>query len=277
VSIHHSYLEMAKKDLEASKMLHTRKYFPQAVFLFEQAVEKGIKSLGLWAKTITEEECKKMEVVGHKAWKIFSILIERGIRAVKGQLQTILKENPQIEQTNLWTMIQTQISDLEKEEKESLADIIRKKDFETWAFSEEKLHDIMVKMNRFRGKLPKGLLKFGREEIRTWKELFRLLTQDLGKITQTSRADINKIVESSKIAWKLLYSTACLFYTSLIVCPHTTDSRYPEQEWNPLEKYKEATPLVKRLKFFINAVKEGLDNLSEIYTKVPHLEEKLNV
>jgi len=277
VSLHLSYLEMAKKDLEASKVLLTRKCYPQAVFLFEQAVEKGIKSLGFWTKTITEEECKKMEAVGHKAWKIFSFIIERGINAVKVHLQTILKESPQFEQTNLWTIIQTQISNLEKEAKERQVDIIGIKGFETWAFSEEKLLDIMDRINRLRGKLPRGLLKFGKEEIRTWKELFRLLTQDLGKITQTSRADIKKIIESSKMAWKLLYSTAWLFYTSFIVCPHATNSRYPEKDWNPLEKYKETTPLIKRLKFFTDAVEEALEYLSEIYVKVPHLGERFNV
>jgi hypothetical protein len=277
MSLHLSYLEMAKKDLEASKVLLSRKCYPQAVFFFEQAVEKGVKSLGLWAKAITEEECRKLEVVGHKAWKTFSFIMERGLKIIKDNLQTIVKENPQLEQTNLWMMIQTQISNLEKETKESLDYIMGLKGFETWAFSEEKLFDIISRLNSFRGKLPRGLLRFGREEIRTWKEFSRLLTQNLRKISPRSQYDTEKIIESSKIAWKLVYSTACLFYLSFIACPHATDSRYPERDWNPLEKYKETMPLIKRLKFFIDAVRDAFDNLPVIYAKVPCLGEVFNV
>jgi HEPN domain-containing protein len=270
---------MAKKDLEASKVLLSRKCYPQAVFFFEQAVEKGVKSLGLWAKAITEEECRKLEVVGHKAWKTFSFIIERGLKKVRDNLQIVLKENPQLEQTNLWIMIQTQISILEKETKESLGYVTSLREIETWAFSEEKLFDIINRINRFRGKLPRGLLGFGKEEIRTWKELSRLLTQNLRKISHCSQynTDTKKIMESSKIAWKLIYSIACLFCISFIVCPHATDSRYPERDWSPLEKYKETTPLIKRLKSFMDAVKEAFDNLSVVYAKVPCLGEVFNV
>ena len=63
MSIHTLFLEIAKSDLEASRTLLSNKHYPQAVFYFEQAIEKGIKSLGLWMKVITEEECKDMVII----------------------------------------------------------------------------------------------------------------------------------------------------------------------------------------------------------------------
>jgi HEPN domain-containing protein len=274
MSVHLLFLEMAKKDLDASRLLFSRKYYPQAVFLFQQAVEKGVKSLGLWANVITEEECKRTEVIGHKAWKTFSFIIEIGLKAVDDSLQTILKENRDLEQTDLWKNVKTQMLNLEREARETPVEMKNMKDLENWAFSEEKMLDIMNKINRFKGKLPKGFLKFGGVEIKTWRELYRLLLQDLDRINQLSHVNMKEIMKSSKIAWKLIFSTASLFYLSLIASPHATSSRYPEKEQSPIEKYRETTPLVKRLKFFINSAQEALDNLSEIYIKFQPVEVK---
>ena len=63
---HTLFLEMAKSNLEASKTLLSNKHYPQAIFHFEQAVEKGAKSIGLWINIVT----------GHKAWNILKFIVE---------------------------------------------------------------------------------------------------------------------------------------------------------------------------------------------------------
>jgi len=41
---------MAKKDLEAARLLYSKKVYAQAVFYLEQAIEKGTKALGVKLK-----------------------------------------------------------------------------------------------------------------------------------------------------------------------------------------------------------------------------------
>lgn len=53
-------LGIAKKDLEASELLFSKGLYPQAVFYLQQAIEKTVKSLGIWNKIINKNEAKKI-------------------------------------------------------------------------------------------------------------------------------------------------------------------------------------------------------------------------
>ena len=63
-------LEIAKKDLEATKILFNNMLYAQAIFYLQQCIEKAIKSLGIKRKIITESDLWKE--IGHKALKVFS-------------------------------------------------------------------------------------------------------------------------------------------------------------------------------------------------------------
>ncbi len=268
-----SFLEIAKKDMEAARVLFSRKLYPHSIFYLEQAVEKGVKSFGLWVKILTEKECKDKELAGHDAWRIFSTLIERGIKRVENELNILQDKHPAIKQTTFLEKLQKQISELEHESKnikEEIKDIT--KNVANIVYSDQKIQELINKINRFRGKLPRGLLKFSGEALRTYKEFYRLITLDLGKIKQLSPTDVKKIKDSSILFFKLLYSVTCLLYLSMLMSPHAVKSRYPDKNWNPLEEYNEKMPLVKRLKFFLNAAEEALDHLSEAYNKAASIE-----
>jgi len=77
--------KIAKKDLRASEMLFEERLYPQAVFELQQAVEKGVKAVGLLSGLVrpTKEDLTK---VGHAA--IYGIVIRLPERAV--QLRRIL-------------------------------------------------------------------------------------------------------------------------------------------------------------------------------------------
>jgi len=81
---------MAKSDLEASKTLLSNKHYPQAIFLFEQAVEKGVKSIGLCMNIVTEEECKE---IGHKTWNILKLIVKRVFEEILTDLQKSQENN----------------------------------------------------------------------------------------------------------------------------------------------------------------------------------------
>jgi hypothetical protein len=271
---------MAKSDLEASRTLLFNKHYPQAIFYFEQAVEKGIKSLGLWMKVITEEECKDMDIIGHNAWNVLQFIIKNVFGELKKSLQIISREYPYLEQVNLLTSMQEIFEKFEKEamRSQTLIENLLKKDAKTLAFCEEELEKLRDTMSTYKNginiiikELPEKLLEFEGEDIKTWKKIINILDQ-LSKIIPISFADIKEIVTKIlTISLKLSYYATCLFCLSIITCPHTADSRYPKskENWNPIEKYNETTPLIKMLPFFTDEVQEAFNFLSELYTIIP--------
>ena len=65
------YFEISKKDLEVSKFLYDNKYYPQAIFHLQQAVEKAIKSCGYKYNLIDNSN------IAHATWKVYSNALER--------------------------------------------------------------------------------------------------------------------------------------------------------------------------------------------------------
>jgi len=67
-------LEIAKKDLKASKCLYDNGLYPQAVFYLQQSVEKATKTFGILSDFIDENELK--DFVGHNPLKIHKKVFE---------------------------------------------------------------------------------------------------------------------------------------------------------------------------------------------------------
>lgn len=74
VKIGIALLEMAKKDLDASKVLFGGKLYPQAVFHLQQSVEKAVKSFGIYERAITED---RLERFRHDPVKVYMKMVER--------------------------------------------------------------------------------------------------------------------------------------------------------------------------------------------------------
>jgi len=111
---HTLFLEIAKSDLEASRTLLSNKHYPQAIFLFEQAVEKGVKSIGLWMNIVTEEECKE---IGHKAWNILKFIVKRVFEEILTDLQKISREQYHLKQIELRSITQKLLKEMLEEAK----------------------------------------------------------------------------------------------------------------------------------------------------------------
>jgi hypothetical protein len=304
MSAHTLFLEIAKSDLEASRTLLSNKHYPQAVFYFEQAAENGTKSIGLWMNVVTEEECKSTDIVGHRAWKIFNLMMERFPEKLKNyfeEVMTILikifEESPHLEKTDILTTIQELsknlqeiIAYLNEEVKNSQALIKylsdRKNDeLINMAFSEEELKKLHNTMITYKGEISlptedflKKFSTFKEEKIKILENisllLNKLLVDQLSKVKQLPPTAIEKMKMMLKLlatSSKLGYYMTYLISLSIIACPHAAYSRYPESKknWNPIEKYNETTPLIKMLPFFTDEVQEAFNFLSELYTIIP--------
>ena len=56
------------------------------------------------------------------------------------------------------------------------------------------------------------------------------------------------------------------YYLNLIFSPHSVNSRYPQNDINPLEIYNDKMPLIEQLSTFIKIADETLEDLTIIYT-----------
>ncbi|MCX6258702.1 MAG: HEPN domain-containing protein [Bacteroidia bacterium] len=68
-------LDISSYDLQSSKLLFENKLFPQAIFYFQQAIEKLVKFIGLSSNFIKKEDLSNSKI-GHKTIKIFRKSIE---------------------------------------------------------------------------------------------------------------------------------------------------------------------------------------------------------
>src|SRR5574344_1123004 len=71
-----AFYDMAVSDLDASILLLDNKYYCQALYFFEQAVEKQVKFLGLTTGWLSEDKVKK---IGHAPISFFDKLFNNQI------------------------------------------------------------------------------------------------------------------------------------------------------------------------------------------------------
>jgi HEPN domain-containing protein len=87
-------LKIARKDLEASRILFREKLYSQAVFFLQQSVEKAAKAMGLREGWVSKEQLKHN--IGHRAWKVFTeisniaLKIQRQLEGVREKKHVIL-------------------------------------------------------------------------------------------------------------------------------------------------------------------------------------------
>ena len=96
------FLEIAQRDLKASKKLLENKFYAQSVFYFQQSVEKGAKSLGLLTNQV--EFYQLQGDVGHDALNVFKVILLSQKKQYE-EMIGLLKKAPFLAQMRLYQMI----------------------------------------------------------------------------------------------------------------------------------------------------------------------------
>ncbi|MDX1910386.1 MAG: HEPN domain-containing protein [Saprospiraceae bacterium] len=84
-SIAQQFLEIARKDLNAARLLRENGEFPMAIFALQQSVEKTMKALGLEGAMVSFDELASGQI-GHKAYRIF----RAGAQQMSKKVQSVL-------------------------------------------------------------------------------------------------------------------------------------------------------------------------------------------
>lgn len=294
------WLEIAKKDLEAAKCLFHKKLYPHSVFYLQQSIEKAAKSLVIRDKIITTEEDAKKRI-GHAGWQVAFILVEKLNEELEKYLQQTQMLIELIEKLRQENLIMGAVRLIEKFTQVNPMDLIKGLEFEgpiyikkllhecqryekmlttkagkeeLWKISSsrEYLNDVLTKinmvtkinkLNKLYKLLLKKLLKNKSLQETLKKELRNQIIRSCHIETEENKKKLNEQIEQ---IWLSILRTFCYFSLiclSFVFSPHAIRSRYPEDNFNPLNVYDEKMPLIQVLDSFIKITQKSLEILEQ--------------
>jgi HEPN domain-containing protein len=225
-------LKIARKDLEASRILFREKLYSQAVFFLQQSVEKAAKAMGLREGLVSKKQLKQK--IGHKAWMVFIEYYNIALKIQK-QLEGV-REEEHVSETLLYLNMITH----------GLKPLFEYKKEETPGKTDEIIDLIINPLYT--------VIKRGEIQI----------------LHENTEAILHKLLGSHyKIILKELMTKfggrLVLFIFSFLLERHAIWSRYPDERFNPLEYYNERTPLIKRFNEIANMIDGALKEIEQLY------------
>jgi len=279
-------LFMAMADLDASRLLYEKRYYPQAVFLLQQSVEKTCKSPCIFFEIISEQDAQKK--VGHKPLKIVKKTADEFTKRIQAVCQdltdqssitpvldsldmdyttTIQQVNDQIknvyaylESVNEYDLTDKQIGgiirDLKKQTKaaENALKTLTGDGISDSEYSEmeKKLHDQLTSFIDST-KIP---------------ETYKIMLIDLLPITMSQiLPKKEQFAYLLQVMLTILVCSIVLFHLARITAPHAVRSRYPNttELFDPLEYYSKDSPLVVNMPELFKYTQIAIERLDLLY------------
>lgn len=264
--IGHAHLALAKRNLETAKCLFSNKFYPQAIFYLEQAVEEATKFMGVYFGICDENELRFH--IKHQPAKIFKKILNH-LRKIQKPIIESYKSIQIAKQPSL----------------SKFDAIINNYEFyidnPNKFISEQDLGKIIATLVNFKEKIsdPKVMTKI--KNLGTNKQIIREIVNSLPKsglfksLEKMPPGSIEKFLKKlESLPQEIirdLFSPSLiigLFWAPLvnlciILSPHATYSRYfYSPEHNPLNVYTEGHLLIKKfnqLADFTDVVLEQLE------------------
>jgi len=281
MSMNINLLEAAKQDLKASILLYKSKQYPQAVFYYQQSVEKAFKSLGLLMDIVPKDQLGK-GIYGHKILMIYKELSQQ----YKIQVQELingLEEKPTLKQFPFLKDIKVgeQIEHLQAFTNE--LDKIKgmPNAFSTKESIDEILCEILKTYNET------VLVKISNDDIceftkQTMDKIDTIVDEmpippnvkdkgDIKKGLAELKNDPNNIIILStgitliiKALPIIMFLFISFLFLAMIVYPHDVQSRYPNEDIKLTHKYNKHLPIVARLPELIEVQLIALKQLGRL-------------
>lgn len=276
----HAWLDVATSDLAAAETLLTGRHLPQAVYQFQQSVEKANKALGLFSG-ITADVLKNQ--IGHKSHKLHVRVIAPA-RSIFTAATELAKTYPSLNEICL--VSNKNIPSLAKE-MEAFADFIdkveREPDLVTRETSQSLLAGITTVNQVFNATDMIDIEANIGPALERMKDTSTLLTRVLQPIWKDhpqvridSEEVMNDFANDRDRIVKAIIGSCKYFYASYLGCAFLAvltsgpigALRYPGNvpEASPLELYTENTPIVQVLPELIALQRRVLQGLRETLT-----------
>lgn len=281
MNISYSLFNIAKKDLEASKILYEKKIYPQAMFFFQQSVEKAAKSLFIEIGAVEQKELKTF--IGHNPLKIINLL-KRKEKETQQEQQKLIEKIPELKNSFLYKEEESKFSELELKSPAELENLSREMNA-----SIDKIRENVNALKQMMNQtviLIQYLKNTGIEEIvgnRNLEEFIRVYKLIIEKYPidkkypkLKNRKDIviltRHIIQNTFVLFYLFIS---LFILSLITFIGVTDSRYPniERDTTPVDIFNADKPIMKEFKELILIQEYNLEFLKGLQNNLKVMKE----
>jgi len=279
-------LNIAESDLEASRVLYENQLYPQAIFYFQQSVEKANKSLALVSKQVTEKELYR--TIGHEAIKIH----ERAIKRQKDKYEQFnehLKLFPELKEIGFLENFNNKREIRQFDFLLSYINEIKLDKNKVIHISSWDIRRLLKEMERGKNDIEKemqSLSKFKmndktlKEMNHNFIELYNVALKYNPVYAEELKNDFEKL-ESINIEkyiknyFGLTYLgmslSISLYYLAIITLPHVSITRYPENDKTPLKIYTPRLPIVKKLPELSNVHNNALNEFKTLNKKIKEL------
>jgi len=266
-----NWIELSISDLNSSKLLYKNKHYRTSYFLFQQAVEKANKAYGLFNGIITEDEIKK---IGHDQLKIYrkSIIAER--KNIQ-ELITSMEPYPKIKNHEIVKNINLETYNNNLNNGLQVIDDLRNYDLvKIPIYCLNNMIKILKDIEKSKIVIPRNsnlifedrilklvdwIGKFETTEANETKINFEIIVKDKKK----SEEFYNFIIERLPFCVDLTFIAYDFYFCTLITIQHSSLTRYPMDELNPLEIYTEKLSLIKKQYDFMNLFEKALIKLQK--------------
>ncbi|MCX9025681.1 MAG: HEPN domain-containing protein [Candidatus Methanoperedens sp.] len=255
-------LDIAELDLQAAKVLHENELYPQSIFYFQQSVEKANKAFALMTKLVTEDQL--LRDIRHEPIRIYEKVIikqknkfeqfEGHLRIIPGFKEINILKN--IDVNNYLKQFDIFLSDIE-EIKQDRNDLIN------MSFTDIRRILREIEFNRKNSEKQMRRISKIRVTERDWNkqktnmiELYNVFSkynpvQVEKEKKNLDNINIEQIEEYIKRYFEFIYFVTFistpLYYLSIITLPHSTVTRYPQNDLTPVNIYTKKLPIVKKL------------------------------
>ena len=273
------YLKIATKDLEATKILYQNKLYAQALFYFEQSVEKANKGFALTSNKYSE---KYMIKVNHDVTKIYKdIIIEQ-----KRRYENLSRNLNQISKLKNTEFAKNfHIESKKKECEESLRNLAEIQTERDNLNSTLEIRHILKEMrvNNEEIKVLKKFVSNFRLTENNWKkmknDIFELfenpdnnnLASSLQKEMDDGKLNIQELETGiKKIYLQIIQSISVYIYLyplGILTLTHAVNTRYPKEDMSPMDIYNQELPIIKHLPDLICQHSKALKILNKYYNE----------
>lgn len=281
------FLDIAKMDLQASKVLYENGLYPQAIFYFQQSVEKTTKAFALiTGQKMTEKEF--INDIRHDAINIY----DKSICHQKKEYEQ-LKENL-IKLPELKTISVFKNLNIDKNIRQldiSLLEInkIKKEKKELIYISSWEICSILKEIASVNKEFEKYKQYFSKFKIteRAWNktkkemlELYNIFSkydpvqfEEVKNNLESSdmRLAMEKYIKNLIEPMNIIPISISLYYLAIITLPHASTTRYPLNDSNPVKVYTKNLPIVKKLPKLIEVQDDVLNELNLLNKKLSNV------
>jgi len=282
-----SWYEVARRDLDTAKLLYEEDKYPEAVYYFQQSVEKATKSFGLLGEIIEGED--ELIDIGHHPIDLYKKDLENKKEKVK-KLENGLEEEPELKYSEL--MERFDLDSYSKDIKEGLESVESVGEWEDRFknISEDDIDAFLDHVNRlekdFEDKKGAKITKEDKERLEKQKEEILEFIEILIQSEKTSehRRDQLKEVKSElknkkysdilddpvfsrsiKLVLDTIFINKCLIILGSIMNRfQSIYTRYPKDGKKPSERYDEQYLLIKEFEKFQDLIEKALNKLEVI-------------